>query len=101
MKPLTELLSSKQVFQWGPSQSKAFTDIKEKLANTPLLALYDPQAETIVSAETSSFGLGAVILQKAQNDPTWRPVACASHTMINTEVCYIRIEKEALALMGI
>ena len=40
MKPLTELLSSKRVFQWVPSQSKAFADIKEKLTNAPLLALY-------------------------------------------------------------
>jgi len=79
MKPLTELLSSKKVFQWGPSQSKAFADIKEKLTNTPLLVLYDPQAETKVSADTSLFGLGAVILQKVQNDPTWRPLSHMLH----------------------
>ena len=87
MKPLTKLLSSKRVFQWGPSQTKAFTDIKEKLTNVPLLALYDPQSETKVSADASSFGLGAVILQKAQNDTTWKPVAFASRTMTSTEVC--------------
>ena len=98
MKLLTELLSSKQVFQWGPSQSKAFADIKEKLTNAPLLALYEPQAETKVSADASSFRLGAVIMQKAQDDSTWRPVAFASHTMTNTEVRYAQIEKEALAL---
>ena len=31
MKPLTELLSSKCSFQWGPSQTEAFARIKEKL----------------------------------------------------------------------
>ena len=98
MKPLTELLSSKRVFQWGPSQTKAFTDIKEKLTNAPLLALYDPQSETKVSADASSFGLGAVILQKAHNDTTWKPVAFSSCTMTSIEVRYTQIEKEALVL---
>ena len=68
------------------------------MTNAPLLTLYDPQAKTKVSAVASSFGLGAVILQEAQNGPTWRPVAFASHTVTNTEVHYAQIEKEALAL---
>jgi len=64
------------------------------LTNIPLLALYDPQSKTKVSADASSFGLGAVILQKAQNDTTWKPVAFASRTMTSTEVRYAQIEKE-------
>jgi len=98
MKSLTELLSSKIVFQRGPSQTKAFADIKEKLTNAPVLAPYDPQSETKDSADASSFGLGVVILQKAQNDTVWKPVAFASCTMTSTEVHYGQIEKEALAL---
>jgi len=54
MKPLTELFSSKK---WGPNQSKAFADIKDKLTNAPLLALYDPHSETKVSADASSWEL--------------------------------------------
>lgn len=56
MKPLTELLSSKCSFQWGPSQSKAFGRIKEKLTKPSLLALYDPMDDTKVSVDASSFG---------------------------------------------
>ena len=40
--------------------------------------------------------MGAVILQKAQNDSPWKPVAFASRTMTSTEVNYAQIEKEAL-----
>ena len=58
--------------------------------------MYDPAAETKVSADASSFGLGAVMLQKAGNE--WRPVAYASRSMTDTERRYAQIEKEALAV---
>ena len=63
MKPLTELLSSKHTHSWGPSQSEAFTKVKEALLNTQLLVLYDPPADTKVSTG-ASFVLGEVILQR-------------------------------------
>lgn len=97
-KPLTELLSSKYSFQWGPSQSEAFDKIKEKLTKPSILTLYDPRANTKVSADASSFGIGAVIMQRTETKQPWKPVAYASRTMTPTEVHYAQIEKEALAL---
>ena len=97
-KPLTELLSSKRTFCWEVAQSEAFKKVKEALTNAPLLALYDPGAETMVSADASSFGLGAVIMQRPDASSQWRAVAFASRTMTETEVRYAQIEKEALAL---
>ena len=55
MKPLTELLSSKRFFQWGPNQSKAIVKIRETLARSSILTLYDPAADTKVLADASSF----------------------------------------------
>ena len=98
MKPLTELLSSKRSFQWGPNQSAAFDKIKETLTRPSILTLYDPAADTKVSADASSFGLGAVILQRTGTAQPWKPVAYASRTMSDTETHYAQIEKEALAL---
>ena len=91
MKPLTELLSSKHSFQWGPNQSEA------SKRNWLDLILYDPMADTKVSADTSSFGLGAVILQRTESKLPWKPVAYASCAMTDTERHYAQIEKEALA----
>ena len=95
MKPLTELLSSKHSFQWGPNQSAAF---EETLTRPSILTLYDPAADTKVSADVSSFGLGAVILQRTGTMQPWKPVAYASRTMSDTEAHYTQIEKEALAI---
>ena len=77
MKPLTELLSSKCSFQWGPSQTEAFARIKEKLTTPSILAWYDPTADTKVSADASSFGLGAVILQRTESNSPWKPLLLA------------------------
>ena len=53
---------------------------------------------TKVSVDASSFGLGAVILQRTESKSSWKPVAYASCTMTDTERHYAQIEKEVLAL---
>ena len=94
--PLRELLSKNQEWIWGPSQEQAFLKVKEELSKPTVLALYDPQRETKVSADASSYGLGVVLLQKTSND--WQPVAYTSRSLSETERRYAQIEKEALAI---
>ena len=60
-----------------------------------MLTLYNPNSAIQISADASSFGLGAVLLQK--NDAMWSPVAYASRSMTPTEQRYAQVEKEALA----
>ena len=96
-KPLRELLSPKKAWAWGPDQTRAFEEIKEELTRPTVLALYNPCAPTKVSADASSFGLGAVLLQQPTEKEEWKPVAYASRSMTETETRYAQIEKESLA----
>ncbi|KAL5503067.1 hypothetical protein EMCRGX_G009958, partial [Ephydatia muelleri] len=93
--PLRELLSKNRTWQWGCAQEEAFAQVKAELCKPTVLAFYTPDAPTKLSADASSHGLGAVLLQRS--DGEWKPVAYASRSMSDTEKRYAQIEKEALA----
>ena len=93
--PLRVLLSKNCKWHWNQTQVDAYEAVKKEILKPTVLALYDPTDFTKISADASSFGLGAVLLQKQKN--VWRPVAFASRAMTETECSYAQIEKEALA----
>lgn len=90
--PLRELLSTKRAWVWGLQQERAFQQIKEELMKPTTMLLYDPGANVKISADASSFGLGAVLFQ--QSEGSWKPVAYASRSMIQAERRYAQIERK-------
>ena len=95
-KPLRELLSSKNHWIWERAHQKAFKKLKQSLSSSKVLARYDPTYETILSADASSYGVGAV-LKQVQPCGSIKPVAYVSRALSSTEQRYAQIEKEALA----
>ncbi|UYV73621.1 K02A2.6-like [Cordylochernes scorpioides] len=72
-------------------------NVKDVLASDRVLAGFDISKKTMVSADASSYGLGAILKQEHEANE-WRPVAFASRTLTKTEQGCAQIEKEALAI---
>ena len=96
-KPLRDLLVKNSQWCWDEPQRQTFDNIRHELSQSPVLALFDPRRPTTLSADASSYGLGAVLLQQ-QDNREWKPVAYASKSITQTEQRYVQIEKEALAI---
>ena len=56
--PLRELLKSNTQLIWEDPQKKTFTSVKAAMCHSPVLAMFDPNQELILSADASSFSLG-------------------------------------------
>ena len=67
--PLRELLKSNTQWIWEDPQKKVFTSVKAEMCHSPVLAMFDPNQETILSADASSFSLGLCYA----NDKTMGP----------------------------
>lgn len=95
-KPLRDLLSTSNAWIWDQAQQNAFDKIKDQITSAPVLAIYDPQADTRASVDASFYGIGAVLVQKLPGGD-WKPVTYVSRALTPCEQRYAQIEKEALA----
>ena len=77
--PLRELLKEGSDWMWEPAQQKAFDELTRLLTKAPVLAYYDPDAVTIVSADASSYGMGV------QPDGRRQAIAYASRALTESE----------------
>ncbi|UYV68242.1 K02A2.6-like [Cordylochernes scorpioides] len=82
---LNDLRKKGVSFIWGSPQKKkkAFEKVKDLLASDRVLASFDISKKTMVSADASSYGLGAVLKQEHEANE-WRPLAFASRMLTKT-----------------
>ena len=95
MKPMTVLLKADVCWSWDHAQQSPFNETKRLLTTTPTLSYYETTKPTVVSAEASSFGIGAVLIQTT--DGELKTISFASRTLTSAEQRYSQLEKECLA----
>lgn len=97
LEPLNYLRRADVPWSWGTEQDKAFKQSKEELLNSKALVHFDPKLPLSVSADSSPYGLGAVLNHII--DGQERPICFVSRTLIAAERNYPQLEKEALAIV--
>lgn len=97
-KPLYDLLRKSVEFRFGEEQLKAFNTLKKELLSAPILAIYDPGAETELHTDASSHGFGAILMQKGV-DHKFHPVLYFSKRTTDSESRYHSFELEMLAIV--
>lgn len=97
LEPLNSLLRKGVPWNWNSEQNSAFQKAKELLLQSDFLVHFDPKLPIVVSADSSSYGIGAVLAHIINGKE--RPVCFASRTLNQAERNYSQIEREALALV--
>lgn len=97
-RPLTDLLRKNTPWRWTEHESHAFNELKERLTQRPILALYDHTAETELHTDASQIGVAGILLQRKGFEP-FRPVAYFSRRTTNDEQKLHSFELETLAVV--
>ncbi|KAL0895777.1 hypothetical protein ABMA27_011827 [Loxostege sticticalis] len=97
--PLTDLLKKDTTWAWGDKQDKCFVTVKEILTQRPLLALYDPKAETHLHTDACQDGLAGILLQ-IDSSGTFHPVSYFSRKTSLDERKLHSYELETLAVVA-
>ncbi|MEO1455308.1 MAG: ribonuclease H family protein, partial [Pseudomonadota bacterium] len=95
--PLTQLTKKGVTFDMNHEQNKAFAQLKQALANEPVLRLPDFNRPFILYTDASNVGTGAILTQQFQDG--LHPVAYASHKFNTTEQNYSTYEQELSAIV--
>lgn len=97
--PLTDLTKKGQPNKvvWGDAQERSFQALKKALCSFPVLKLPDLNSQFILQTDSSSVGIGGILLQ--EENGVKKPVAYASRKLKKAELNYATIEKECLALV--
>ncbi len=80
LEPLHNLLRKNVDFVWSENCTKSFKKVKEYLASTPVLAIFDRNKPIHIYTDASIEGIGA-ILKQPQEDNTEKPVAYFSRKL--------------------
>lgn len=73
-KPLTDLKKKNSEFKFNTEHKHAFEQLKSAIISKPVLAIYDPRAESQLHTDASKFATAAILMQRNKNDNEFHPV---------------------------
>ena len=97
VEPLRRLTKQGVHFEFGEEQKNAFNELKRGLSSAETLGYFDKDAKTLIIADSSPVGLGAILIQEQQGRK--RVISNASKSLSAVEKRYSQTEKEALAVV--
>jgi hypothetical protein len=98
MEPLIKLTGKGQTFRWGAEEQAAFNELKRAFIREPALANFDPELETIIEVDASTWATGGVMSQYGR-DEILHAVAYFSAKNTPAEVNYTIHDKELLVVV--
>ena len=98
-KPLNKLLQKDEPFVWSKEQRKAFELLKHHLITAPILQHPKYDKPFYLHTDASSFGLGAVLAQKDEENKREFAIAYASRSLNTAEKNYSATDLECLAVI--
>ena len=96
-KPLIRLTEKKVNFVWSDEHENAWLQLRELMADSPVLAYPDKDAQFILDTDASDFGIGAVLSQTI--DGVERVIAYGSRVLSRAERRYCITRRELLAVV--
>ena len=99
VKLLTKLLKKDTEWRWTKDEHDAFEKLKRMLVNRPILALYNPNAETEFHTDASKIGIGGILLQRIGGE-SFKAVAYFSRQTALEEQHWSSYELETLAVVA-
>ena len=82
--------------KWDAEMEAAFTQLKEALCRSPVLATLDFSRTFVLQTDASQVGVGAVLSQIQDN--VEHPIIYISRKLLKHERNYATVEKEGLAI---
>ncbi len=94
---LSDLTKDSVKFHWAEAQQDAFLQLKQAIADAPVLVLPDMEKPFVVQTDASGYAIGAVLMQ--DHGKGLQPIAFLSKKMLDAETRYPVHEQELLAII--
>lgn len=98
-RPLSNLLRKDAKFVFEDAQREAFTFLKNKICERPVLMIFQQEAETQLHTDASKHALGAILFQRSSEDGQFHPVHYLSFKTSEAEQKLHSYELEVMAVV--